>query len=53
MNTDKKIGGEVSNLKNQGRDIKDVLDDRILLSPYLNDHDANNEYVDSFVSMKH
>ena len=34
----------------QGRGIKAVLHDRIFLSPYLNDHDANGEYV---VGMKH
>ena len=31
-------------------DIKAVLDDRVLLSPHLDDHDAN-EYVDSVVAM--
>ena len=53
VNTDKKTryqltGGEVSN--HQGRGIKAVLQDRMFLSPYLDDHDANGEYV---VRMKH
>ena len=60
VNTDKKtrfqiIRGEVSTnsgrgIKHQGRGIKAVLHDRIFLSPYLDDHDANGEYV---VGMKH